>query len=45
MKKKKKISEDFKKEENEGQAEEPVDRKKAEEEPIDRKKVAKTVRL
>lgn len=39
-----KISEDFKKEENEGQAEKPVDRKKVKMAPIDYDKVAKTVR-
>ena len=39
-----KISEDFKKEENEGQAEKPVDRKKVKMAPINYDKVAKTVR-
>lgn len=39
-----KISEDFKKEENEGQAEKPIDRKKVKMAPIDYDKVAKTVR-
>ena len=39
-----KISEDFKKEENEGQAEKPVDRKKVKMAPIDYDKVAKTVK-
>ena len=39
-----KISEDFKKEENEGQAEKPVDRKKAKRAPINYDEVAKTVR-
>ena len=39
-----KISEDFKKEENEGQAEKPVDRKKIKTAPINYDKVAKTAR-
>jgi hypothetical protein len=39
-----KISEDFKKEEAEGQAEDSVDREKAEVKPIDRDKVAKTIK-
>lgn len=39
-----KISEDFKKEENEGQAEKPVDRKKVKVAPINYDEVAKTVR-
>lgn len=39
-----KISEDFKKEENEGQAEKPVDRKKVKMAPINYDEVAKTVR-
>lgn len=38
-----KISEDFKKEENEGQDEKPIDREKAERAPIDRDAVAKKV--
>ena len=38
-----KISEDFKKEENEGQDEKPIDRKKVERAPIDRDAVAKKV--
>jgi len=39
-----KISEDFKKEENDGQAEKPVDRKEAKITPIDYDLVAKTVK-
>lgn len=39
-----KISEDFKKEENEGQAEKPVDRKKVNMAPINYDEVAKTVK-
>jgi hypothetical protein len=39
-----KISEDFKKEENEGQAEKPIDRKKVKMAPINYDEVAKTVR-
>lgn len=38
------ISEEFKKEENEGQAERPVDREKVERAPINREKVANTVK-
>lgn len=38
------VNEDFKKEENAGQDEKPVDRKKAERAPIDREAVAKKVR-